>query len=82
MKDRLATPEGDLQLVMDQSIYVRKGIESLVEEGALGTILCSMVILLPHRGQVVIASSCITPDWGGRMWVYNHIRPRPRHQIP
>ncbi len=31
---------------MDQSIYVRKSIEALVQEGLLGAILCSLVILL------------------------------------
>ncbi len=36
----------DLKLVMDQSIYVSKAIESLAEEGILGAFLCSMVILL------------------------------------
>ena len=46
MKDRLTTPDVDLKLVMDQSIYVRNAIESLAEEGILGAILCSLVILL------------------------------------
>ena len=46
MKDRLTTPDVDLKLVMDQSIYVRKAIESLRDEGILGAILCSLVILL------------------------------------
>ncbi|OWK41682.1 efflux RND transporter permease subunit [Fimbriiglobus ruber] len=46
MKDRLTTPDVDLKVVMDQSIYVRKAIESLVEEGVLGAILCSLVILV------------------------------------
>jgi multidrug efflux pump subunit AcrB len=45
MKDRLTTPDVDLKVVMDQSVYVRKSIESLVEEGVLGAFLCSMVIL-------------------------------------
>ncbi len=31
---------------MDQSVYVRQSIESLVEEGILGAVLCSLVILL------------------------------------
>src|SRR5690606_31298368 len=34
------------QLVMDQSIYVRQAIVSLVEEGVLGAVMCSLVILL------------------------------------
>jgi multidrug efflux pump subunit AcrB len=46
MKDRLTTPDVDLKLVMDQSIYVSKAIESLAEEGVLGAILCSLVILV------------------------------------
>src|SRR5208283_6235567 len=36
----------DLKVVMDQSIYVRHSIESLAEEGVLGAILCSLVILV------------------------------------
>ena len=31
---------------MDQSVYVRHSIESLVEEGVLGAVLCSLVILV------------------------------------
>jgi multidrug efflux pump subunit AcrB len=46
MKARLTTPEVDLKLVMDQSVYVRKSIESLAEEGILGAVLCSLVILV------------------------------------
>lgn len=46
MKSRLTTPDVDLKLVMDQSIYVRRAIESLAEEGVLGAILCSLVILV------------------------------------
>lgn len=46
MQDRLSTGGVDLEVVMDQSIYVRKAIESLAEEGILGAVLCSMVILL------------------------------------
>src|SRR5580692_3832969 len=46
MKERLTTPDVDLQVVMDQSVYVRKAIESLAEEGVLGAILCALVILL------------------------------------
>jgi len=46
MKARLTTPDVDLVLVMDQSIYVRKAIESLAEEGVLGAVLCSLVILV------------------------------------
>jgi len=46
MKDRLTTPDVDLKVVMDQSVYVRSAIESLTEEGILGAVLCSLVILV------------------------------------
>ena len=46
MKERLTTPDVDLKVVMDQSVYVRRAIESLAEEGVLGAILCSLVILI------------------------------------
>jgi len=46
MKDRLTTPDVDLKLVMDQSVYVSSAIHSLAEEGILGAILCSLVILV------------------------------------
>ena len=46
MKSRLTRTGIDLKLVMDQSVYVRHSIESLVEEGVLGAVLCSLVILL------------------------------------
>jgi multidrug efflux pump subunit AcrB len=43
---RLSYPDVKLKMVMDQSVYVKHSIESLVEEGILGAILCSLVILL------------------------------------
>ncbi len=46
MKAKLTTPDVDLTLVMDQSVYVRKAIDSMKEEGILGAILCSLVILV------------------------------------
>ncbi len=46
MKERLTTPDVDLKLVMDQSVYVESAIESLAEEGILGAVLCSLVILV------------------------------------
>ena len=50
IKSRLSRPDIDLKVVMDQSVYVRHSIESLAEEGVLGAILCSLVILrLPGR---------------------------------
>lgn len=46
MKARLTRGGIDIKLVMDQSVYVRQSIESLVEEGILGAVLCSLVIML------------------------------------
>jgi multidrug efflux pump subunit AcrB len=46
LQARLSKPDVDLKIVMDQSIYVRNSISALVQEGALGAILCSLVILL------------------------------------
>ncbi len=46
MEARLSRPDIDLHLVMDQSIYVRASISALLQEGVLGAILCSLVILL------------------------------------
>jgi multidrug efflux pump subunit AcrB len=45
MQARLSRPNIDLRLVMDQSVYVRHSIRSLVEEAGLGAILCSLVVL-------------------------------------
>ncbi len=38
---RLTRPGIDLKIVLDQSVYVRHSIQSLVEEGVLGAVLCS-----------------------------------------
>jgi multidrug efflux pump subunit AcrB len=46
MQKRLSRPGIDLKVVMDQSVYVKQSIESLVEEGVLGAVLCSLVILV------------------------------------
>ena len=46
MQTRLTRPGIDLKLVMDQSVYVRASIHALAQEGVLGAILCSLVILL------------------------------------
>src|SRR5262249_37714648 len=43
---KLTHDDIDLKVVMDQSIYVRHSIFSLVEEGVLGAVLCSLVILI------------------------------------
>ncbi|HEV3344181.1 MAG TPA: efflux RND transporter permease subunit, partial [Pirellulales bacterium] len=46
MQARLTRGDINLKVVMDQSVYVRHSIESLVEEGVLGAVLCSLVVLL------------------------------------
>ncbi len=46
IRSRLTSSAINLDVVLDQSVYVRHSIESLVEEGVLGAILCSLVILL------------------------------------
>ncbi|WP_397571574.1 efflux RND transporter permease subunit [Schlesneria sp. T3-172] len=46
MQSRLSKSDVNLQLVMDQSVYVRSSISALVQEGILGAILCSLVILM------------------------------------
>jgi multidrug efflux pump subunit AcrB len=46
MTARLTRSGINLQVVMDQSVYVRRSIESLIEEGVLGAVLCSLVILV------------------------------------
>jgi multidrug efflux pump subunit AcrB len=46
MKSKLTKTDIDLELVMDQSVYVEESIWALVWEGTLGAILCSLVILL------------------------------------
>jgi len=58
MKARLSKPGIDLKLVMDQSIYVRQSISSLVQEGVLGSVLCSLVILL-FLGQIRMTAIAI-----------------------
>jgi multidrug efflux pump subunit AcrB len=46
MKHKLSQPDIDLELVMDQSVYVRASIWALIQEGTIGAVLCSLVILL------------------------------------
>lgn len=46
MEGKLTRSGINLKLVMDQSVYVRKSIEALVQEGLLGAVLCSLVILI------------------------------------
>ncbi len=58
MQSRLTRPNIDLKLVMDQSIYVSQSIFALVQEGVLGAILCSLVILL-FLGQIRMTAIAI-----------------------
>ena len=48
MQNRITSVPGgvNLDVVMDQSVYVKSSIWSLGQEGVLGAFLCSMVILL------------------------------------
>jgi multidrug efflux pump subunit AcrB len=46
MEHRVSRPGIKLNAVMDQSVYVRQSIASLAEEGVLGAVLCSLVILV------------------------------------
>ncbi|MBS0201840.1 MAG: efflux RND transporter permease subunit [Planctomycetes bacterium] len=46
MQSRLSRSDIGLKLVMDQSVYVKSAIQALVQEGVLGAVLCSLVILI------------------------------------
>ena len=46
IESQLSHPGIKLELIMDQSVYVRKSIKSLATEAGLGAVLCSLVILL------------------------------------
>ncbi len=46
MAKRLSRDGIALRLVMDQSVYVRQAINVLIEEGVLGALMCSLVILV------------------------------------
>ena len=52
---------------MDQSVYVRQSIESLVEEGVLGAVLCSLVILL-FLGEWRMTLIAVSDDPDLRCW--------------
>ena len=58
MQARITRPGIVLKLVMDQSIYVSQSIMALVQEGALGAVLCSLVILL-FLGQIRMTAIAI-----------------------
>jgi multidrug efflux pump subunit AcrB len=45
-EERLTRTGINLKLVMDQSVYVKSSIKALVQEGVMGAILCSLVILM------------------------------------
>jgi multidrug efflux pump subunit AcrB len=45
-KSRIKEPDIDLKVVMDQSVYVRASIAALLQEGIIGAVLCSLVILV------------------------------------
>jgi multidrug efflux pump subunit AcrB len=51
IKSKLSEGDIDLKLVMDQSVYVRASIHALVQEGVIGAVLCSLVILV-FLGQI------------------------------
>ncbi|HJT34824.1 MAG TPA: efflux RND transporter permease subunit [Pirellulales bacterium] len=46
IQGRLTRPGIRLELIMDQSVYVRQSIRSLATEAGLGAVLCSLVILI------------------------------------
>jgi multidrug efflux pump subunit AcrB len=46
IQTKLTKKDVDLELLMDQSVYVRASIGALLQEGITGAILCSLVILL------------------------------------
>src|SRR5262249_3978956 len=46
IQSRLTYSDISLQLVMDQSVYVRHAIAALTQEGLLGAVLCSLVIFV------------------------------------
>jgi multidrug efflux pump subunit AcrB len=46
MEARVSQPDIKLEVVMDQSVYVRSAITGLTTEGLLGAVLCSLVILV------------------------------------
>ena len=58
MEAKVSRTDISLQVVLDQSVFVRASIKALVQEGALGAILCSMVILL-FLGQIRMTAIAI-----------------------
>ena len=59
MESRLTKSDTiELKVVMDQSVFVRASIKALLWEGALGAILCSLVIML-FLGQIRMTAIAI-----------------------
>jgi multidrug efflux pump subunit AcrB len=58
MESRLTKSDISLKVVMDQSVFVRASITALIWEGALGAILCSLVIML-FLGQIRMTAIAI-----------------------
>jgi multidrug efflux pump subunit AcrB len=47
IEEQKVLPEGtELELIMDQTVYVREAIHSLVEEGIMGAVLVAIMILI------------------------------------
>ncbi|WP_446912207.1 efflux RND transporter permease subunit, partial [Klebsiella pneumoniae] len=46
MAERVSRTGIDLKVVMDQSVFVRQSIKSLIQEGVTGGFFCVLVILL------------------------------------
>jgi multidrug efflux pump subunit AcrB len=61
MEQRLPEPGTKLDFVMDQSVYVKQAIESLIHEGVIGVVLVAVMILifLGNFRMTVIASLSI-----------------------
>jgi multidrug efflux pump subunit AcrB len=58
MEEKVTRPNIKLKPVMDQSVYVRQSIMALVQEGLLGAVLCSLVILI-FLGQIRMTAIAI-----------------------
>ena len=46
MAERVSRPNINLKVVMDQSVFVRQSIKSLIQEGVTGGFFCVLMILL------------------------------------
>src|SRR5262249_54095417 len=73
IKTKISHPDIDMHVVMDQSIYVRQSIASLVEEGILGAVLCSLVILIflgEWRMTVIAILTIPISIFSALIWLY------------